>query len=162
MISQAPSTALQMLVNKLLRRPLLRPKVVMFLLGISHTKLISMIEAGELTWAWDIGFGKTRREVRVLNHSVVEKKMGTIANIGRMRNLKLPEVLNLFLPQTRSSIRGGELQRLLDCNSDSIRRYYLSGELKKISKALPKFGPNSSPHFTRESIVGFFTKRRIL
>jgi len=145
----------------LLRRPLWESETVQECLDIKRAELVAMIESGELAWAWDIGLGNNRRELRILGHCVVEKQTGKIKEIGATRNLALPEVIDLILPATRQTMRGRELQRLFLTNPDTIRQLRIAGELERVPENLPKHGPNASPRYTRESLVKFLTKRRI-
>ena len=146
----------------LLRRPLWESDSVEECLDISREKLMAMIECGELAWAWNIGLGSTRQELRILGHCVVERQMGVIPQIGATRNLKLPDVVNLILPGTRETLRGTELQKLFLCNPDQIRRLRVSGDLEVVPESLPPGGPNSSPRYTRASVAKFLEKRRVV
>jgi hypothetical protein len=145
----------------LLRRPLLHAETIKDVLDIKRNDLMAMIESGELAWAWDIGLSPRNQEVRILAHCLCERQFGPLAGIGATKNLALPEVLKLFLPQTRSQLRGRELQRLLGCTPDQLRKLSQAGELTKVEESLPTDGPLCSPHFTRESVVKFFARRRI-
>jgi hypothetical protein len=157
-----PNALIAVIKINALRRPLWQADTVQECLHISRGRLVQMIEAGEIAWAWNIGRGNTRRELRILGHCIVELQTGPIAEIGNTRNLGLPEVVNLILPKTRQTLRGRELQKLFSCNPDTIRKLHLDGYLDKVPEKLATVGPNSSPRYTRASLVNFFAKRRII
>ncbi|HEX3857686.1 MAG TPA: hypothetical protein VHY30_10380 [Verrucomicrobiae bacterium] len=144
----------------LFRRPLWAASTVEDALDVSQRNLAAMIDNDDLSWAWDFSTGRTRKEVRILAHCVVEKAMGPLKEIGATRNLKLPEVVNLILPQKRETLRGAELQRLFHASANLIRDLSTAGEIKRVSEKLPSVGPNASPRFTRQSLVRLLEKRR--
>jgi len=146
----------------LLRRPLWRDSLVLEGLGIGRDKLDRMVDSGELAWAFDVGMGKSVKELRVLGHCVVEMQSGPIAGLGATGNLEIKEVLGLILPETRESLRATDLQRVLWVNADLIRDLAKSGALKRLRERLPKSGPNSSPHYTRASVAAWLAKRKIV
>ncbi len=142
-------------------RPLWRPEIVQECLGISRQKMMEMIESGQLAWAWNIGSGCTHKEVRVLGLCVLEKQTSAAAGIGNTRSLRLPQVLELLLPQLRSTLRGAELQRLFACDADTVRKLHQGGELERVRENLPKQGVNASPRFTVASVAKFLERKRI-
>jgi hypothetical protein len=146
----------------LLRRPLWHPNTVEECLDITRPKLNSMVECGELAWAWDLGTGRKRKEVRILGHCVVEHAMGRMPNIGATKNLRLPEVIGLILPGQRPALRSIELQRLFHSGPDLLHTLSVSGELKKVPQKLSTKGANASPSFTRTSLVKLLENRRIV
>lgn len=151
----------QTITVNLLRRPLWHPYTVEECLDILRPRLNAMVECGELPWAWDLGTGRKRKEVRILAHCVIEHTMGREPNIGATRNLRLPEVMNLILPGQRRFMRSVELQRLFHSGPDLIHALSTSGELKKIPEKLSTKGANASPSFTRASVVKLLEDRRI-
>lgn len=131
-------------------------------LNVPPSTLNALFESGELAWAWNFGDGRARKDVRILTHCIVERATGKISAIGATRNLKLPDVVNLILPQAIESMRGAELQRVFHVSADLIRDLHRAGEIKKIAERLPAVGPNASPRFTRASLVKLLEKRRIV
>jgi hypothetical protein len=144
------------------QHPLCRPEMVEDCLGITRNRLNALIESGKIAWAWNVGLGSKRRELRILGQSIVEYQGGAIDRIGATKNLNLPGVMALILPK-RNEIRGTEIQKILCISADAIRKLHEAGEIKTVSHsaARPTGGPNSSPHFSRKSLVGFFSKRRV-
>ncbi len=156
-----PVALMAVIKINLLRRPMWHSCTVEECLDISRAKLNALIESGELAWAWNLGTGRARREIRILAHCVVEKQVGNLPTIGATRNLKLPEVVNLILPKTRETLRCVELQRIFHSGPDLIHDLHAAGELKRLSEKLPAKGPNSSPRFTRASLVKLLESRRV-
>ncbi|MGA2028548.1 MAG: hypothetical protein ABSG87_00530 [Verrucomicrobiota bacterium] len=156
-----PAALIATIKVNLLRRPLWHPATVEECLDIQRPKLTALLDSGELPWAWNLGAGRARKELRILAHCVVERVMGELKEIGATRNLKLPEVVNLILPQKREALRSVEIQRLFHCRADMLRDLHKAGEIKKVSENLPGHGPNASPRFTRESLAALLEKRRI-
>jgi hypothetical protein len=146
----------------LCRRPLMHSSAAENCLDISSRTLNALIESGELPFAWNFSCGRARKEIRILAHCIVERSIGTIQSIGATRNLKLPDVVNLILPQTRESMRGAELQRMFHFSSSLIFDLHRHGEIKKVAERLPAVGPNASPRFTRASLIKLLEKRRVL
>jgi len=145
----------------LCRRPLMSPTIAGECLGIGRRELNALVDSGEIPWAFDLGVGRNRTELRILACCVVERATGPIPAIGATRNLNLPEVVDLILPKTRETLFGTELQRLFNASPDLIRDLAHAGEIKQLSGPLPAVGPNSSPRFTRASLVKLLENRRI-
>ena len=156
-----PVALMAVIKINLLRRPLWHPGTVEECLDISRSKLNALIESGELPWAFNLGNGPARKEIRILAHCVVERATGTLPAIGATRNLQLPEVINLILPQNRQNLRCIELQRLFHVSPDLIHFLHGAGEIDRVSEKLPATGPNASPRFTRGSLVKMLDKRRV-
>src|ERR1700742_4057747 len=158
-VGQATNRTHAITVN-LQRRPLWHPCAVEECLDIMRPKLNALVECGQLPWAWDLGTGRKRKELRILGHSVVEHAMGPIPALGATKNLGLPEVINLILPQNRKVLRSTELQRLFHSGPDLIHDLAEAGEIQKASDGSAKQGVNASPTFTRASVVKLLEKRR--
>jgi hypothetical protein len=160
--SISPAALIATIKVNLLRNPLWTPEAAQQCLEVKREQLVAMIQSGEIAWAWNIGrAGATRSELRILAACVIERNVGIIPQIGATRNLKLAEVVNLILPAMRPTLRGRELQKLFMCNPDTIRKLRLAGNLEMVPEVLDKHGPNSSPRYTRDSLVKFFARRRI-
>ena len=156
-----PAALIAVIKINCLRRPLWHPCTVEECLDISRPQLNALIESGELAWAWNIGSGSARKEIRILAHCVAEKAMGVQVALGATRNLKLPEVLNLILPTTRETLRGTELQRLFHARPDLIHDLHAAGELERVKESQPATGVNASPRYTRNSVAKLLENRRI-
>ena len=66
-----PAALLATIRINLMRRPLMHPSVAEECLDLSRFKLNALIESGELPWAWNLGNGPARKEIRILAHSVI-------------------------------------------------------------------------------------------
>ena len=124
----------------------------------THAQITAKVEAGEIAWAFDIGGGVRCSEPRLLSYAVMETKIGPIEGIGATRDLKLPEVINLVLPQR--DIRSTELARLLSCEHQHV--YRLAGEFRVARKPAAKDGPHSYTVFNRASVARFLKNRRMI
>jgi hypothetical protein len=143
------------------RRPLWPIDMAQGSLDVPRRSVLAMIESGALPWAWNISAGRSHKDFRILAHCVVEQQSGPVAGVGKTRDLELPEVLNLLLPQIRPTLRGVDLQRLFACSADAVRDLHRAGELVMVAERRPAQGTNSSPRFTRESIAHFLERRRV-
>jgi hypothetical protein len=156
-----PAVFLAVVKFNLLRRPLMVSTTAQHCLDVDRKKLNHMVDNGELAWAWNLGLGQDRNDLRILTACVVEHCMGPIKEIGATKNLKLPEVLGLILPQKRETVRGTELQRLFYCHANLIHHLNAVGEITRINEKLARVGPNASPRFTVDSVAAFLGKRRV-
>ena len=147
----------------LTRQPLMHPVMVESILEIKRPQLMRLVESGGLPWAWDLGLGSVRFELRILSACVVERAMGSpIPAIGATKNLELPEVVNLIVSPGRQSLSGLELQRLFQVSPDWVNDSSLARQITQIRENRPPTGPGSSPHFTRESVAKLIERRRVL
>jgi hypothetical protein len=149
---------------QLRRRPLWKVETVCDFLDITAIAALHLIEDGSLPWGFEIGVGpnRTRGEVRILAHCAWERAHGPIKNIGPGAKLDFNAVVELILPHHRPTFKGTELQRLFSCTAQHVGALRRGGELKMIREPRPQSGPNASPHFTRESVIRFLEKRRML
>jgi hypothetical protein len=152
----------QPITVNLSRRPLWHPCTVEECLDVLRSELNMMVESGQLPWAWDFGTGRQRKEMRILGHSVVERTMGPIPGIGATKNLELPELVDLVLPQARQVFRSAELQRMFHLGPELIVHLGETGDIEKVPEELSSKGVNASPSFTRNSVAKLLAKRRIL
>ena len=158
----SPAALIATIRINLARHPLWPLGIVQESLDVSRQQLMAMVDTGELSWVWDISTKRLRKELRVLGHCVVDRQSGPVSGIGATKSLKLPEVLNLILPQVRPSLRGVEIQRLLACSPDAVRDLHQAGELVRVKETIPSKGINASPRFTRASVAKFLSDRRLV
>ena len=130
-------------------------------MDVSRDRLMNMVEDGRLAWAFNISAERRRQELRILAISLIEQQSGPVVGIGATKNLRLPEVLGLILPQVRPTLKGIEVQRLLACSPGLVKDLHLTGQITRVRERLPKTGPNASPRFTCASIARFLEERRI-
>jgi hypothetical protein len=83
--------------------------------------------------------------------------MGPVPGIGATKNLGLPEVINLVLPQR--DIRSTELTRLFSCAQQHV--HHIGYKFKVAAKPRSTSGPNSYSVFARQSVARFLEQRRI-
>lgn len=156
------STLKQPIIVNLFRRPLWHPCVVEECLDILRPQLNQLVETGFFPWAWDLGTGRQRKELRILGHCIVEQTMGPIPGIGMTKNLGLEEVVNLILPKTRESYRSADLQRMFHLGPHLIQNLSATGEIRELPRELTSSGVNASPSYSRHSVVKLLEKRRVL
>ena len=156
-LSISPIAVIQTIKVNLLRRPLWRLTTAQECLDKSRDEVTAMVESGELPWAWDLGLGRSRREIRVLSASVVEKSIGPIPNLGSTQNLQLSEVLDLVLP--KRDLRSTELTRIFGCSHQQVGQLAPHFAIVKQSRAAD--GPDSYKVFSWASVATFLKKRRV-
>ncbi len=160
--SVSRSTSKQPIMVNLMRRPLWHPCVVEECLDLLRSQLNQLVESGFFPWAWDLGTGRQRKELRILGHCVVERTMGPIPGIGATKNLELEEVVDLILPRSRESYRSADLQRMFHLGPHSIQNLSATGDIREVPRELTSSGVNASPSFSRNSVVKLLEKRRVL
>ncbi len=146
------------------RRPLWKAETVCDYLDIVTQDFLRLIEDGGLAWAFDIGavHNRARKEIRVLAHCAIERAHGSIKSIGPTANVNFSAMIELVLPHHRSTLRGVELQRMLSCAPNHVADLARCGAIERVRESIPTTGPLSSPRFTRESVIRFLEKRRML
>lgn len=166
-LNQAPAVSRQStdlyLATVLRRRPLWTLGAVQVFLDLDPYGAESRIQDGRIAWAFDLGAPKKRKRmnIRLLGHCAVELAHGVSRMIGPTKDLTLARVIELVLPHHRPELRGTDLQRAFSCGVDLIADLARAREIATATGGRPSSGPNSSPRFTRQSVVGFLERRRI-
>ena len=148
----------EMIWVNLKRRPLWSVRVLEDFFSLTRQQVIEKIENGDFPWAFNVGCGTRRKEIRLLGHGVTEKTIGPFPEIGATKNLKLIEVVDLILPQR--DVRSTELRRIFSCSSKLV--YDLAKDFRVAKKAMAKDGPYSYTVFQRASVAKFLENRRML
>jgi hypothetical protein len=153
-----PITLVAFITAVLKHRPLWKARTIEDFFSLTPEQVRERIDNGEFPWAFNISLGK-KTDLRVLSWSVMETHLGPFKEIGATKNLALPEVINLILPQR--DIRSTELQRRLSCSPEHV--YALAPRNFKVTrKPLQAGGPNSYTVFSRASVENFLIRRRVL
>lgn len=153
----SPITLTAFITAVMKRRPLWKVRTVEDFFNLSRAQVLAKIDNGEIFWAFNIGQGR-KSDLRVLSWCVMEDPKNPFPEIGATRNLKLPEVINLILPQR--DVRSTELQRRFSCGPKQI--YTIAkGNFKITQKPLQADGPNSYTIFSRASVERFLIRRRV-
>lgn len=138
------------------RRPLAPIGAAMMLLDLDEDQVLSLIEEGGLAWAWDIrGPGASRREVRIWLGALTAHLTGAPQPV-----IEEGELLPRLLPHARPSLRSPELQRLFTCSATHIQGLISAGEIS--GERAARKGPSGWVPVTRESVLGFLGRRRVL
>lgn len=150
-------------LTTLRRRPLWPLAAIQTLLDITEEDFIHRIEDGRFPWAWNVASDpkSTRREIRALGHCVIESVYGALPNLGLTADLKFSQVIDLILPHHGATIRQTDLRRCFGCSKQLLMILHRRGEIQDDGRKLSSDGPNSSPHFTRKSVIRFLERRRV-
>lgn len=137
-------------------RPLVPMEACMVLLDRNEDELLSLVETGDMAWAWDIRSEEaTRREIRVWRGSL-------LAHMRQEADEEDEEiVLSSLLPHSRETIRSTELQRLFSASQTHIQNLINQGALREDGMRETQAGPNAFCRVSRQSIINFLKERRV-
>ena len=128
------------------------------LLDLSEDEVIALIEEGKLSYAWNIGLGEDRREIRILRQSID-------AFWEQPRGTPIPEsqAFKLLLPpgHDKPYLTNPQLQRALNCVSDHVLHLVAARELTLQPKTDYGRGPNGAALITVVSFRMFLNSRRL-
>ncbi len=136
-------------------RPLVPIEAAMVMLDRDEDQVLCLIEAGGLTYAWDIrSQNAERREVRIWRDCL-------LASINGSPQPEHPEdtVLNSLVPHT-AEIRSTQLRRIFTASQGHIQNLINQGLLHGLNEACT--GPNGYVRVQRASVVNFLRNRRII
>jgi hypothetical protein len=139
------------------RRPLLPLKAAMVFLDRDEDGVVSLVENGNLSVAFDLSArGAARRLLMVWRQSAVEYCA------GGPRPHEMEEVMADILPD-RPSLRVSEVKNIFSCNQGHLanlveQRLLLLDKTRQVHG----LGPLSSPYILRTSAADFLQKRRII
>lgn len=126
--------------------------------------IVRMVEDGRLEWAWDIAAGlhHRRREIRIWFESLeaARRQQGRpVSELIAGPRWSAPEVLACVIGHQRPTLRGSEVQALLNCDVNHVARLLKAGELRQASRAAML--RCHTPVILRDSLVTFLLARRI-
>lgn len=136
-------------------RPLIPLEAAMVMLDRDEDQVLYLIEAGGLTFAWDIrSQDAERREVRVWRDCIR-------AHVNGDPQPELPEdqVINSFLPHT-AEVRSTQLRRIFTASQGHVQNLINQGLVCGLNEACT--GPNGYVRVERGSIINFLRSRRII
>lgn len=125
-------------------------------LELDEDTILSLVEDGALSHAWDIGLGERRMELRILAASVGHY----LVHGSKPFPLSDEEVFALLLPPgpARPFLSNAQLQRRLKCFGETILRLIKAGELEATGPIpMGQIGAT----ITAESFKRFIKARRI-
>jgi hypothetical protein len=138
-------------------KPLLPVRGVMSLIDQTEDQVLSLIEDGQLAWAWDVALDPRlgrARELRILPAAVAEYLR------GRTCSLEWPAVLSLLLPHDKPLILGTEISRVLNCCC--THTYALARRKLIVPCSTWRRGPGGAGRFRTDSFVQFLKDRRFV
>lgn len=129
------------------------------LLDFNEDLILSLISDRTLSFAWHIGLGFERREVRILRVSIDHY----IAHGSKPHALTEAQALALLLPPAHAKpfLTNGEVQRALNCTSDHVLHLVEAGDLALMPGTQYGRGPAGSALITVPSFQNFITARRL-
>lgn len=123
-------------------------------LDLNSEKICALLDEGKLI-GFNIATSETsRKNLRVLTQSIEHYR----ATGGKkLLTLEWPEIFRLILPHDKFFVRGVEIQRSLNCDSDTVQRLVRAKCFSTSKKA--HCGPNGSVMVTRASFESFLKGR---
>jgi len=154
-----------------IKDPIFRPTVGLdgakHILDLNEDYILDLVADRALSFAWNIGLGEERREIRILRASIDHY----IAHGSKPHALTEPEAIALMLPPafqfkalqsiSRPYLTNGEIQRSLNCVSDHVLHLIESKALTLQPKTCYSRGPNGSALVTVSSFARFLKSRRL-
>ncbi|MEN6533051.1 MAG: hypothetical protein ABFD89_05270 [Bryobacteraceae bacterium] len=137
-------------------------------LDLNEDYILDLIAGKQIRFAWNIGLGKDRREIRILRASIDHY----MAHGSKPDGLTEDAVFALLLPPgfqskldprhpDRTYLTNGEIQRSLNCVSDHVLHLVESGDLALEPKTDYGRGPNNAARITVVSFKAFLQSRRL-
>jgi hypothetical protein len=165
-----PATAIQV-------RPLMPLQAVMWRLDLDEPEVITLIDSGELLWAFDVRTPRAERpSVRVLTQSV-EKYLagfggGKLPVSGNLNLLgenfaagdeeaEWLEVAAQILPD-KQAIVTCEIARALNCGRQMAHDLVNANQFRLMPGSVIRRGPGGSPKIETASVAEWLRKRRML
>ncbi len=168
-----------------LKDPTFRPTMGLdgakHLLDLNEDYILDLVADRALSFAWNIGLGEERRELRLLRASIDHY----MAHGSKPHALTEDQAFALLLPPgfsltpgfsqvirpaptsetvstvSRPYLTNGEIQRSLNCVSDHVLHLVESKDLKLQPKTDYRRGPNGSALITVASFERFLKSRRL-
>jgi hypothetical protein len=136
-------------------RPLIPAEMVMVMLDRDEDQVLTMIESGALTWAWDIASADAeRREIRVWRECMAAELSG----LPQPDPDAEAQALATVLPPG-DEIRSSQLRRRWTASQGHIQHLIDQHLLQGLNA--PRRGPYGYVRISRSSAVNFLRTRRI-
>ena len=143
-------------------RPLMPLSAVEWRLDRHEYEVITMIEEGELLWAFDVRAPKaSHAELRVLTQSVQDYLAGRCSLADKDEDADWQRVARLIFPD-QPSIVTGELTRSLSCGRQHAINLVYGRQFRLVPGSAIRPGPGGSPRLETASVAGWLRKRRVL
>jgi len=164
MVAAAPiQTARQLPLDMRERidRTLVSMEVATHKLSVSEDEVLAMIQTGRIEWAWDIGRGAKRMELRIWRESLSDC-IRTLEGRGKaFGGMLQAHVVSMAVPPPRPDalknrlVNGVDLRHRFSCSEFLISQLIKEGELRAYGVT-----PNKhTPKIVYESILDFLSRR---
>ena len=158
-----PATQSQAFPHVEIRRPLVSVWTAVAILDKSEDAVLSLIEGGEIRWAWNIGLSTVhgKRDVRILAANLQDFITGApVPRLADAEEFKF--VMSFIFPSQYSRITACSFARALNCGSEHALHLMRAGAVRAVKGAVCRSAKGGSPQLTYESILIFFQTRRIV
>jgi hypothetical protein len=138
-------------------KPMLPVRACISLLDRNEDRVLSLLESGEIAWAFDVALDPKRgrnRELRILPAAVASYLRGQACS------LEWADVLALLSPPDKPVILGTEITRVL--NVCSTHTYALARRKLIVPCSSWRRGRGGCGRFTAASFTKFLKARRVL
>lgn len=132
------------------------------ILSLDEDDIMELIQSGNLAWAWDVGLGKHRADVRVLAKCV--RGYYTRRLDCGLAAAPMAEIIGRILAREKKPfIAATRMYGLLQIKGALTYDLLAAGELQTVKgSSAPRPGRGGSASITKESVVSFLTHRRIV
>lgn len=129
------------------------------ILHLDVDMVLELIADRKLAWAWNIGLGKRRSEIRILARCLRGyQASNTSCNLAEVPQEEI--IAHILAREKKPWIEGVTLKHLLACENDLIIDLVTARELAVMPGTNWRRGPGGSPSITRESVINFLKRRR--
>lgn len=123
-------------------------------------EILDLIEDRTIAWAWDIGTGIARAEIRIFAKCIrgCQTTNGKCGLAGEDENKIIGQIL---ARENNPWIYGKRLRHLLNCSSELIIDLIEGGDLSILPGTAWHRGRKGTPCVTRPSVITFLQARRM-
>jgi hypothetical protein len=129
------------------------------ILHLDVDSLADLIADRSIAWAWNIGLGKRRAEIRILTKCL--RGYQATSSSCNLSDKGEDEIIGYILAREKKPwIEGVSLKFLLACENSHIVELVSAGELAVMPGTSWQPGPGGSPRIECASVVEFLKRRR--
>lgn len=138
--------------------PLMSLPTAAGILELDVDLLLHLVEERALAWAWNIGLGNRRKELRVLTRCVSGfKETNSTCNLG---GESVGKIIGYILAREKKPwVKGSRLKLLFACGETHILDLVNARELSVVDGTTWRRGPGGSPLILRVSVEAFLKRR---
>lgn len=141
------------------KAPLCDLKFAQNILAKNEDDICEMIAMGDIAWAWNIGTGNHRREIRIFTKCVLGCD-ATNGKCGLAGEAEEKIIAQILAREPHSFIKGKRLRLLFLCHDTVLTGLLNTGELAVLPGTTWRRGRDGTPLVTKESVVKFLHARR--